>query len=126
MVELPVFSISNISYIDESILGFLQEFERNSLLGNANLLFCNAHSSPDVQLGMLNKVLPLISSIYSIKLNCHKVLALLQKEYAGHEQFKRMLTSARALYTWSGLCVGFPGSHEIKICQTYRQIRIHN
>jgi hypothetical protein len=74
----------------------------NSLLSNVNLHFnrCNAE---DV-LAFLTKILPMITSINSIKAlgqtRTNNLLGLLENKFPSLS--KTMLTSARVLNTWSG------------------------
>jgi hypothetical protein len=80
---------------------FLKQFQINSLLSNVNLHFnrCNAE---DV-LAFLTKVLPMITSINSIKTLgatwTNNLLGLMENKFPSLS--KRMLTSARVLNTWS-------------------------
>jgi hypothetical protein len=86
---------------DSSTIGFLGEFQKNSLLSNVNLDFnrCNAE---DV-LAFLTKILPMITSINSIealgRTSTNSLLGLLVNKFSSLS--KTMLTSARVLNTWS-------------------------
>jgi hypothetical protein len=84
---------SFISYCDDSVLGFLQEFHRNSLFTNVNLdLFDNKVYRESKRISSLMiQLLPSITSIESVKplIYC---MALLK------EKNSDMLSSARILF----------------------------
>jgi hypothetical protein len=85
------------SYYGESVIAFVQEFQRNSLLTNVNLYFNNCLDSV---LEIMTNLLPLFTNINSIgidsKNSCRDVLDQLQCEYS--ELAIPMLTSARILF----------------------------
>jgi hypothetical protein len=88
------------SHVDDSVIHFLKEFERNSLLTNVNITF--HHFSGDWMLAFLTKVVPLFTSINCLDIyGCvwnSNVRLLLEEEY--REFTMPMLTSARIL--WAG------------------------
>jgi hypothetical protein len=57
--------IVNFSYLDTSVLDFLEKFQQNSLFGNVNLDIKSSMSSQG-RLTLLSYVLPLINNINSI------------------------------------------------------------
>jgi hypothetical protein len=87
-------------------MGFLQEFQLNSLLSNVNLEFyyCNAD---DLSV-FLTKIQPMITSINSItawgQTPTNNLLGLLNNKFSLLS--KRMLTSARVLNIQSGFPTG--------------------
>jgi hypothetical protein len=97
-LQQKVTILSFISYYDQSVLGFLQEFHRNSLFTNVNLALCGHHGKFDAMSQMMTQLLPSITSIESLKpiyLN-HDYNAALFQEHSN------MLASAKILIIWSG------------------------
>jgi hypothetical protein len=96
------------SHFDASVLSFLKEFQRNSLLANVNLNLAyvnsandlNALPSPQFMLLMAN-VVPLLTNINLINVVGNNVLLDLMEKGNAELTF-RMLASARVLHAWSG------------------------
>jgi hypothetical protein len=96
--------LSFFSYYDESVLGFLQEFRRNSMLTNVHLFLCGDNRR---QLNAMNQMMPrLLPSITSIEslntYDCYDHNAALFQAGFFKKELSDMLTSARILYKWSG------------------------
>jgi hypothetical protein len=89
--------LSFISYYDQSVLGFLQKFNRNSLLTNVNLTLKGENRPKfDAMSEMMTQLLPSITSIESLTSECKQNNPALLQEHSD------MLTSARILIDWSG------------------------
>jgi hypothetical protein len=77
--------LSFISYYDQTVLGFLQEFRSNSLLTDVKLILCAEHYRRkfDAMSQMMTQLLPSITSIESLSLQCdNKKTALFLKEHS--------------------------------------------
>jgi hypothetical protein len=81
-------SPSFFRYFNEFVLGFPQEFHRNSLLTNVDLSFYKTN----VDSNAISQIVPLLTSIETLNLFYMDIEALIQKEYSA-----RMLESARIL-----------------------------
>jgi hypothetical protein len=82
-------SLSFFSYFNQSVLGFLQEFHRKSLLTNVELNLVKTNFDSNA----LTQLVPLLTNINKLNLLFHiDIEALIQKEYS-----KAMLASARIL-----------------------------
>jgi hypothetical protein len=83
---------SFISYYNEDVLGFLQQFHRNSLFTNVNLnLFDNKVCRESKRISsLMTRLLPSITSIESVKPWRHCMAVLKEDNFD-------MLSSARVL-----------------------------
>jgi hypothetical protein len=85
-----------ISYYDESVFQFLEQFSKNALFMDINLeLYYDGHRVLNLNslMQFLPKFLPLVTSIESIELDDKNIMDHLKKENFG----QNMLTSARVL-----------------------------
>jgi hypothetical protein len=92
-------SFSFFSYYDQSVLDFLQEFGRNSLLTNVHLfLYGENRPKIDAMSQMMTQFLPSITNIESlIPYDCYDHNAALFQE-----ELSDMMTSTRFIFGWSG------------------------
>jgi hypothetical protein len=92
-----------LSYFDDSVLRFLQEFQQNSLLTNVKVRFAKIRNrSADVLVRIMTNVMPLLTSIDSIAI-CTKASANIQRLFQNNEYSaltKKIFGSTRFLYIW--------------------------
>jgi hypothetical protein len=90
-LQKKIQSILSFSYYDQSVLGFLQQFHRNSLFTNVNLTLLGENRRKfNAMTQMMTQLLPSITSIESLTPTCHNY-ALFLKEHSD------MLASAKIL-----------------------------
>jgi hypothetical protein len=96
------YSLKNFSYLDMSVLKFMQRLRYNALLSNVNLWFTSSKLSKDTPMEAMAHVLPLINNINSIQSwDIYKFSQILNagnhNEYS--QMAKTMLVRTRILET---------------------------
>jgi hypothetical protein len=107
--------LSNFSYIDASVLNFLEEFQRNSLLIDVNMSFGNINwlIRPHILPRVLTKIAPFITSIDSIESRHIDLLSMVYTNNTNHGNInesqlllKEMMAKTRILVTnWTNWLV---------------------